>query len=760
VAFATAFGTLLSGAFLVGYMKTLGASDLCINLLAGVPSLVGILQIPGGILGRGVHSYKRFVAPGGLLWRLFYVPVVALPLLVWTHNAKLLFLTLCVTVASMATTFVGPVYNDWIAELIPSGARGFYFARRNGIAAIVGASVGIVGAILLDAFRERGLEKEGFTSIFALALVCGAISWIYFAKMGDLKRPNPQRQSLRDGLAAVKRPFADRKFGIVLLFLGVTMAGQTFPGNLFVAYARESLSLDYKVIQGTAVFMALGNIAAAGAWGFLADKFGNKPLLVFSGLGLCLSPLPWIFCIPGHVAFDAALLLSGHFFIGVTWAGINLCQFNLMLETAAPEDRANYIGAGATVTALVGGVAPLAGGAVMELLRNETSAVAAYRWVFVIAIGLRIIALAFLAPVREPGSRAVKEALRDLTGVTLPGVRALRTLSRASDVGRRGLAIETAGNMGIGLAADEIIKSLHDPLPKIRRQAATALAKINDVRAESELVHQIVVHPDLLEEETIAALGAVGNLEAIRCLIGVLGSPRPLLRRAAARAIGQIGIRLDLGRAPEFEGAIDRLIQIAFDPSDPDLRRAALQGLRFLETDRADEAICDALLDQWPSVRIAATEAIEEMQIRRAAPNLRRSLELFTDEACAEAAYCLGVVGGMSDIPLILQEASRSVSIITRKRCLLGIARLFDVEPGAYRLFLLEGMERDGALQEMLRPRLKRDGVLRDAFSVYSSGNEASAVAALASLDSKLAPLTVCPIEDMFPIAALAYARA
>jgi hypothetical protein len=746
----------MSGAFLVGYMKTLGANDLWINLLAALPSLVGVLQIPGGILGRGVRSYKKFVAPGGAGWRIFYIPIVFLPYLVWSGNTKLLFLTICVTIASVATTFVGPVYNDWIAELIPESARGFYFARRNAIAAIVGAAVGIVGAIVLDAFREHGLEKAGFTTVFGLALVCALISWIFFSKMADLERPNPQRQTLMQGLVGIKRPFADAGFRPVLFFLAATMVGQTFAGNLFVAYARESLSLDYKIIQGTAVFMALGNVTAAAGWGFLADRFGNKPLLVFAGLALCLNPLPWIFCVANNPTFDAVLLFSGHFYMGLIWAGINLCQFNMMLETAAPEDRANYIGAGTTVMAVVGGVAPLLGGAAMQILRNEMPALAAYRWIFVATIVLRLLAVAFLGRVREPGSSAVKTTLRDLTEVSLPGVRALRTLTRSGDVSRRELAIETAGNVGIGLASDEIIKALHDPLPKIRRQAATALSKLHDPRAVSELVHQIVDHPDLLEEETVHALGSIGTMEAVPVLIDVLSSPRPLLRRAAARSLGMIGSRMEADHLPAFEPAIDKLVEIATDPSDPDLRRAALQAFRLLGTHRANEAICSGVLDQWPSVRIAATEAIEELHIGEAAPNLRLSLTLFADEACAEAAYCLGVVGELSDMGQILSEAARSVSIITRRRCLLGIARLLWVEQEVYRLFLLNGMERDGVLQEALRARMRRDRDLAEAFALYAGGEEAPAVERLARRYPQLTPLAAQPMEELFLVAALA----
>src|SRR5438105_12305804 len=90
-AFATAFVALTSGSFLVGYMKHLGASDAWIGLLAALPNLSGILQIPGGVLGRRFESYKQYVGPGGFTWRALYAPLIILPVL---HMSAELALTL------------------------------------------------------------------------------------------------------------------------------------------------------------------------------------------------------------------------------------------------------------------------------------------------------------------------------------------------------------------------------------------------------------------------------------------------------------------------------------------------------------------------------------------------------------------------------------------------------------------------------------------------------------------------------------------
>lgn len=740
-------------------MKTLGASDLLVNLLAALPSLAGFLQIPGAIWGRGFGSYKRFVGPAGFLWRLCYVPFLFLPLAAISSDLKLTILTLAVGAAGV-TTLSNAVYNDWIANLVPEHSRGFYFARRNAIAAIVGALVGIVGAVGLDWFRARHLEMPGFTAVFGLALVCAAISWFFFSRMSDLKRENPVKPNLREGLKAIGRPFADRRFTRVLLFLGISMAGQTFAGNLFVAFARESLALDYKVIQGTNVSLALGNVAAAAAWGFLADRYGNKPVLVISGAILALNPWPWFFCLPAHPTFDAVLLLSTHFLMGIIWCGINLSQFNIVLTTSDPEDRANYIGAATCVTAGMGGIAPLLGAALMTWMRGHMDAYSAYRTVFVVTSIIRLSSLVFLIPVRERGSTAVMTTLRDMRGMSVSGMRVLRTLSRPSDVESREHALERAGEVNSPMAIDEIIKALHDPSPQVRRRAATALARLDDPKAVIELVHQLDEHPALVDEETIAALSSIGTLVAVPSLLRFLDSPRPLLRRASARAIGLIASRSDPDDE-RFVVAVDRLVTSARDTSDPDFRRSALQALRALGSKESAEVVAEAALDKLPSIRIAAAEAVEELGITSAAVNLRESLCRYSDEANAEVAYALGVVGDLSDIPLILAEASRSISMITRRRCLLGIARLLDVEADSYRLLLMSGMQRDAGLQERLRSRFRTKPYLRSALALFGAGDEAGALAVLAAAlpFSPYREFAASPVEELFVVAALAARR-
>jgi len=749
VAFATAFATLITGIFLVGFIKSLGGSDYWIGLLSAVPSLIGILQIPGAIWGRSFASYKRFVMPGGLIWRLGYVPLVVLPFLPIADGAKLVLLMTCVIAASVANVIVSPIYNDWIAEMVPPDSRGVFFARRNAIATAVGAGVGLIGALVLDSFRARDQERLGFTLVFALALACATLSMLIFLRMQDLRRETPVRQNLVEGIRAVGHPFRDVDFRRVLVFLAFSVFGQMFAGNLFAAYGLETLKLDFKILQATAITYAIGNVLTARFWGFLSDKYGNRPVLVMVGFLVSLNPIPWIVCQPGQTTMNAAILLIGHVFMGAVWGGVQLCQFNIILATAKPADRANYIGAGMTITSIIGGLSPLLGATLMSQLRGPFDAETAYKIVFGAAVAFRFISVFFLVPVREKGSRHIRAAIDDLRRVTPRGVRAMRSLARSEDVASREEAIQSVGTEGVRLASDEVIRALHDPQPRVRRQAAATIARLQDPRAVGELIHQVEEHPDLLEEEMIEALGAIGDVKAMPALIRTLQSPRSILRRAAARALGKLGAN--------EPAAVEALIQAAGDATDVDLRRSALQALRVLGAMEAADVIRRGIRDPHPSVRIAAAEAVAEMGVAEAAPELRESMRQYDDEASSEIAYALGCVGTTEDIPLILQEAQASRSMITRRRCLLGVARLLGVEQATYRLFLRKGMERDSALFALLTPLSRRRPRVRAALDRYSSGDEPGALEALARSRgrSELQALAATPVEEAFLVAAV-----
>lgn len=750
-AFATAFITLMSGTILVGLVRYLGGGDVWINATAAIPSLMGVLQIPGSVIGQRFASYKRFVLPGGLIWRFGYVPMLLILFLPWGGEAKLWTLAISLAVAWAAIQLVSPIYNDWLAAMVPADSRGWFFSRRNGIAAGVGAVAGMVGGVVLDAFRRSDEESLGYATIFGLGLVCAAISMALYMQMSDRVRETTVRRPVRSSLAEMARPLRDRHFRVVLVFFVVFIAGQALAGNLFAAFALETLRMDFTVLQATGISSAIGQLATIRMWGFLSDKYGNKPILAILSAGLTLTPTIWLACGPGHDLSNALVLILGHVFVGIVWSGIGVCQFNLLLATSPEPHRAGYLGVGMAIQALVGAGAPMAGSILMTSLRGHLDAEAAYKTVFLATMLLRLISVALLIRVREPGSAAIGSTFQHLRKVSPRGYAAMRTLIHGTDVPERERAMAQVASDQFGMAADEVLKALHDPSPRIRREAASTLARLGDPRAVDELIHQLEEHPDLVEDETVEALAAFDDPRSVPSLVSLLNSPRASLRRAAAKALGRIG----------GEEAKAPLMEAAGAKGDPDLRRVALQALRMLGASDAEPQVVQAIYDPMPSVRIAAAEAVAELHITNAADALRQALHQFDDESESELAYALGCVGTVEDLPLILEHAKRCVSVITRRRALLGVARLLGVESEAYRLMLSAGMSRDNLLLERVAPLHRRSKRLRAAVERYLAGDEPSALRALATgkAPAEFRAMAECPVEELFLVAASAFVR-
>jgi HEAT repeat protein len=322
----------------------------------------------------------------------------------------------------------------------------------------------------------------------------------------------------------------------------------------------------------------------------------------------------------------------------------------------------------------------------------------------------------------------------------------MRSLSRSTDVQSRVEAIQSVGTEGISLASDEIVKALGDPSPRVRRNAARALARLGDQRFAEHLIQHVEDHPDLIEEETVEALGEIGNPVAVETLVKLLKSPRSLLRRAAAKALARL----------ESPDSIEALTVAAQEVGDPDLRRASIQALRILGATEAGPSIYDALFDPHPSVRIAAAEAVSELGLRDALPYVRQALAYYEDEAASELAYALGSIGAVEDLEIILMEAKKQATRTARRRCLLGAARLLGVEKEVYRLMLLDGFARDAALLNLLQPVIRSQKRIRSALDSFGSSNEDRALEIMAKTRTHEAMPTLAQhgVEESFLIAA------
>jgi MFS family permease len=98
----------------------------------------------------------------------------------------------------------------------------------------------------------------------------------------------------------------------------------------------------------------------------MLDRFGNKPVMVFSIVAWMTPGYLWLFVEPGRTWMLYPMWAWG----GFISAGFMLGSFNLLLKLVPPGAKTISISIQVAATALATAIAPVIGGSVLDLFRE------------------------------------------------------------------------------------------------------------------------------------------------------------------------------------------------------------------------------------------------------------------------------------------------------------------------------------------------------------------------------------------------------
>jgi len=96
-------------------------------------------------------------------------------------------------------------------------------------------------------------------------------------------------------------------------------------------------------------------------WGRLADRIGNRPILIGVGIVFAISPLLWLTTGANSLSVWLWLPLL-HLMAGGTAAAIDLCSNNLQMAIAPDHHQSTYFGVAAACAGVSGALGTTAGG--------------------------------------------------------------------------------------------------------------------------------------------------------------------------------------------------------------------------------------------------------------------------------------------------------------------------------------------------------------------------------------------------------------
>ncbi|HAV21125.1 MAG: MFS transporter [Bacillota bacterium] len=337
------------------YVESLGASVQQVGLFFTVTSIVPLaFQIVGGYVSDAIGRLKA-VAIGSLAGIVGYVLYVVAPTWQW--------LILAQGIASLASCFVAPSFQAFIAEQSTEETRARVFATAESIYMIVGVIGPPIGGIVS--------QKYGFRAMFLVAGILYASATVIRVMMARKAGQGPRSSTGEEfSLDSLKRSLAEMAALVVAggavtwIFIsdGVFDVAMHISSGLEPLYHRSIIGLSNveissysSIVHGAMmVFLPLG--------GWFADKAGERAGIVTGHVFFAMGGLLFVLG-SRYIHFAIVSLLYG---IG---GALMSPSYNSLISKVVPWNRRGVAyGLFATSLGLVSLPAPYIGGIMWNAL--------------------------------------------------------------------------------------------------------------------------------------------------------------------------------------------------------------------------------------------------------------------------------------------------------------------------------------------------------------------------------------------------------
>lgn len=363
--------TLTGGIFLVAFALQLGASNTVIGLLAAIPPLAELLQMPAIYVVDRVQKRRLVVVAASLAARLCWLPIVLIPFFFSPEQGIFVLIASIALYASFSEiSHCG--WNSWMRDLIPQDRLGAFFSRRLTLSTALALVISLAAGFFIDSWKTvfPDLAAYGYSALFLLGLVAGLFGITLLARTPE---PRMVAADEEDGLlATIKKPFTDVNFKNLIIFLGSWNFAVNLAAPFFTVYMLQTIGLDISVVVALGVGSQIMNIVFYRSWGRISDRYSNKSVLAVSGPLFMLAIFAWMFVtLPDVYILTYPLLVLIHILMGVSLAGVSLASGNISLKMAPRGQATGYLAASTFTNSVAAGIAPILGGLFVDFFAER-----------------------------------------------------------------------------------------------------------------------------------------------------------------------------------------------------------------------------------------------------------------------------------------------------------------------------------------------------------------------------------------------------
>ena len=178
---------------MAAFALALGANNLQVGILAALPPVSQVVQLPAILAVEGFRKRKAIGLPAWFLGQLVWLPIAAVPFVLDTPG----YLAISAVIVLLALRgLFNPVWvtaqNSWMRDLIPPELLGRFFSRRLGTMTAVIVLVGLAGSFFVQWWQDFAPPDQ---AIYAYSFLLFG-GWLTLGIIGPVLvgfSPNPPK---------------------------------------------------------------------------------------------------------------------------------------------------------------------------------------------------------------------------------------------------------------------------------------------------------------------------------------------------------------------------------------------------------------------------------------------------------------------------------------------------------------------------------------------------------------------------------------
>ena len=437
--------TLTSGIFLVAFGLQLGASNTVIGLLAAIPPLAELIQMPAISVVERIRNRRLICVGASIIARLFWIVIALIPFL-FGPAAAVPVLIISLVLYGSVSAISHCSWNSWMRDLVPQEILGSFFSRRMSLSLALGIVLSLGAGALIDIIQKNTdfPPVTAYSIIFFGGFIAGLFGIWYMSRIPE---PLMKEVSQAPPLAQIRSAFRDENFSRLIAFLGSWNFAVNLAAPFFTVYLFVMLDFDITVVIALAILSQISSVLSYGMWGRIADRFSNKSVLRVSGPLFMFCILGWTFTtLPNRHLLTIPLLIVLHILMGVSTAGVTLASANIGLKLAPLGGATAYLATINITNSLAAGIAPIIGGMFVDSFKAtelsltlnwkspgttiaiQTLDLQYWDFFFVIAFLIGIYSIHRLAYVKEAGEVEDRLVVNELIAQVSREMRNLSTV--------------------------------------------------------------------------------------------------------------------------------------------------------------------------------------------------------------------------------------------------------------------------------------------------------------------------------------------